>query len=68
MALEYQHGTQADYYKGARRGINSDFGSYQFITLDDIVTQFQIAYVGTDKIIQKVKRQDIVFHAQRAIQ
>ena len=68
MALEYQHGTQADYYKSARRGSNSEFGSYQFITLDDIVTQFQIAYVGMDKIIHKVKRQDIVFHAQRAIQ
>ena len=55
-------GTQRDYYQG------NDFGNYQFISLDDIITQFQIAYVGENKIIPKVKRADIAFHAQRAIQ
>ena len=50
------------YYQG------NDFGNYQFTSLDDIITQFQIAYVGEDKIISKVKRSDIAFHAQRALQ
>ena len=50
------------YYQG------SDFGNYQFTSLDDVITQFQIAYVGEDKIISKVKRADIAFHAQRALQ
>ena len=50
------------YYQG------SDYGNYQFISLDDIITQFQIAYVGEDKIISKIKRADIAFHAQRALQ
>ena len=51
-----------DYYE------SGDLGYYQFITLDDIITHFEIAYVGENKIIPKVKRADIAFHAQRAIQ
>jgi hypothetical protein len=43
-------------------------GDYQFTSLDDIITQFEIAYVGENKIISKVKRADIAFHAQRALQ
>ena len=54
--------TQAMYYEG------NDYGSYQFTSLHDIITQFQIAYVGEDKIISKIKRVDIAFHAQRALQ
>ena len=60
MALLNQ--TQQDYYDG------NDFGGYQFISLNDIITNFTIAYVGEHKIIQKAKRTDIAFHAQRAIQ
>jgi len=55
-------GTQAEYYKG------NDNGNYQFTSLDDVITQFEIAYVGENKIIPKIKRADIAFHAQRALQ
>ena len=55
-------GKQKDYYQG------SNLGNYQFISLDDIITQFQIAYVGEGKIIPKIKRTDVAFHAQRALQ
>ena len=54
--------TQNTYYNG------NDFGGYQFISLDDIITQFEIAYVGENKIIPKIKRADIAFHAMRALQ
>ena len=54
--------TQQDYYDG------NDFGGYQFVSLDNIITNFTIAYVGENKIIPKIKRTDIAFHAQRAIQ
>ena len=53
--------TQQDYYD---RG---DFGNYQFTSLDDIINQFMVAYVGEDKIISKIKRVDVAFHAQRAL-
>ena len=52
-------GTNREYYQG------NDYGNYQFISLDDIITQFTIAYVGEDKIISKVRRADISFHATR---
>jgi|9_EtaG_2_1085328.scaffolds.fasta_scaffold13778_2 hypothetical protein len=54
--------TQQNYYDG------NDFGGYQFVSLDDIITNFTIAYVGENKIIPKIKRTDIAFHAQRAMQ
>ena len=50
------------YYTGG------DFGGYQFTSLEHIINQFIIAYVGEDKIIPKVKRTDVAFHAQRALQ
>tara|TARA_R110002012_G_scaffold101442_1_gene240555 strand:- start:1004 stop:2461 length:1458 start_codon:yes stop_codon:yes gene_type:complete len=53
--------SQDEYYQG------SNFGNYQFVSLDDIITQFQIMYIGEDKLIPKAKRADISFHAQRAL-
>ena len=46
---------------------SGNFGTYQFTTLDDIINYFIVAYVGEDKIISKVKRTDVAFHAQRAL-
>ena len=55
-------GTEQSYYEG------SDQGSYQFVSLNDIITNFVIIYVGEDKAISKAKRLDVAFHAQRALQ
>ena len=54
--------TPQNYYDG------NDFGNYQFSSLNSIVNQFMIAYVGEDKLISKVKRVDVSFHAKRALQ
>ena len=54
-------GTDQSYYEG------SDHCNYQFISLDDVINQFIIAYVGEDKLISKIKKQDVAFHAQRAL-
>jgi len=54
--------TQQEYYNG------NDHGNYQFTSLNDIINQFMIIYVGEDKIISKIKRTDVAFHAQRAMQ
>ena len=53
--------TQRSYYQGNNQG------NYQFTSLEDIINQFIIAYVGEEKIISKVKRTDVAFHAQRAL-
>ena len=54
--------TQQDYYEG------NNYGNYQFTSLEDIINQFIVAYVGEEKIINKVSRTDVAFHAQRAMQ
>ena len=46
---------------------SNDFGGYQFVSLQDIINQFMLVYVGEDKIISKAKRTDVAFHAQRAL-
>ena len=43
-------------------------GGYQHVTLADIVNNFMVSYVGEEKIIAKVKRNNVLFFAQRAIQ
>jgi hypothetical protein len=54
-------GTQQNYYEG------ENYGSYQFVSLKDIINQFMIAYVGEEKVISKARRTDVVFHAKRAL-
>ena len=56
--------TQNAYYGGD----SGYFGDYQFVTLDNIISAFMIAYVGEGKLISKVNRTDVQFHAMRAIQ
>ena len=46
---------------------SSNHGGYQFTSLNDIINQFMIVYVGEDKVIPKAKRTDVAFHAQRAL-
>ena len=40
------------------------YGGYQFISIDDIINNFIIAYVGEDKIISKIKRSDVHYSTQ----
>ena len=52
---------------GVQRSGNANYGNYQFISLEDIINSFIVAYVGESKIISKASRTDIAFHAQRAL-
>jgi len=47
---------------------HNNYGSYEYISLVDVINNFIVAYVGTDKLIPRVKRQDVVFHAKRGLQ
>ena len=53
--------TQAQYEAGT-------LGGYQFTSLEHIINQFIISYVGEEKIIERANRVDVAFHAQRALQ
>jgi|TARA_R110000803_G_scaffold113846_2_gene182275 hypothetical protein len=61
--------TDYQYYEnGGLNPENENWGSYQYISLNDIVNNFMVMYVGNDKLINNVERYNIIFHAKRAIQ
>ena len=69
MGLLTQNNEQ--YYLGADGKWNSwdeNYGDYQFTTIKDVINNFIISYVGEGKIISKIKRTDVLFHAMRGIQ
>ena len=45
-----------------------NYGSYAYTSLNDIINNFMVAYVGKDKLIPSVKRTDVIFHAKRSLQ
>lgn len=47
---------------------DENWGSYQYVSLEDIVNNFMLMYVGNDKLINNVQRYNVLFHAKRAIQ
>jgi hypothetical protein len=45
-----------------------NYGGYAYVSLNDVVNNFIVAYVGEDKLIPRVKKSDIIFHAKRGLQ
>jgi len=48
--------------------IDNNYGSYEYIKLNDIINNFMVAYIGAGKLIPSAKRTDIMFHAKRGLQ
>ncbi len=48
--------------------VEDNYGSYSYITLDDVINNFEVAYVGAGKLVSSVKRTDLIFHAKRGLQ
>lgn len=44
------------------------FGDYRYVKLEDIVNNFMYGYTGEGKVLNKVRRSDIIFQAKRGIQ
>jgi hypothetical protein len=57
--------TQNAYYNSSN---SANYGDYQFTTLENIINAFMFVYVGENKIISKISRTDVQFHAMRAVQ
>ena len=49
--------SQNAYYTG------SEFGTYQFTSMDNIISAFMVTHVGESKILSKVDRSEVQFHA-----
>ena len=48
--------------------VENNYGGYEYVTLNDIINNFLVAYVGAGKLISDVKRTDVIFHAKRGLQ
>lgn len=48
--------------------MEANYGSYEYISMADVINNFLVAYVGSDKLIPHVKRTDVMFHAKRGLQ
>ena len=51
-----------------QESIWDNYKNYQYSTLSDIVANFMMSYVGTDRIIKRARRSEIIFHAKRGLQ
>ncbi|MAO19536.1 MAG: hypothetical protein CMJ25_02190 [Phycisphaerae bacterium] len=47
---------------------NLNWGSYQYVSLKDVVNNFQLMYAGDDKLVSNATRYNMLFHAKRGIQ
>jgi len=49
-------------------GSLNKFGDYRYISLNDAINNYMVAFVGDGKLIPSVKKSDVLFHAKRGIQ
>jgi hypothetical protein len=61
--------SQYQYYENAGNApTNANWGSYQYVSLEDIVNNFQLMYSGNHSLVNNEERYKILFHAKRGIQ
>lgn len=61
--------SQYQYYENAGASPeNANWGSYQYVSLYDIVNNFMLMYNGNHSLVNNEERFKVLFHAKRAIQ
>jgi len=61
--------TDYQYYEnGGLNPEDANWGSYQYVSLEDIVNNFMLMYAGNHSLVNNEERFKILFHAKRAIQ
>lgn len=61
--------SQYQYYEnGGAAPEDANWGSYQYVSLYDIVNNFMLMYAGNHNLVNNEERFKVLFHAKRAIQ
>jgi hypothetical protein len=61
--------TDYQYYEnGQNIPTDANWGSYQYVSLEDIVNNFMLMYQGNNSLINNINRYQVLFHAKRGIQ
>lgn len=55
------------YTNGAVAPTNANWGEYQYVSLYDLVNDFMLTQVGPDKLVDNVKRHEVIYWAKDAI-
>ena len=48
--------------------LDKNFGSYQYVSLKNIVNNFMLMYQGNNELVRNINRYQVLFYAKRAIQ
>jgi len=48
--------------------VENNYGGYEYLSLGDVCDNFMVGYVGDGKILQSVKKSDVLFFAKRSLQ
>jgi len=60
--------TNYQYYEnGGNVPLDANHGSYQYLTLPDIINNYMLFYVGNDKIVDNVNKYTVRFHTKQII-
>jgi hypothetical protein len=61
--------SQYEYYENnGNQPENQNWGSYQYVSLYDVVNNFMLMYAGNGNIVNNEERYKVLFHAKRGIQ
>jgi len=61
--------TQYQYYEnGGNNPEDANWGSYQYISLYDIINNYMLMYSGNHSMVNNEERYKVLFHAKRGIQ
>jgi hypothetical protein len=61
--------SQYEYYtNNGNNPTDANWGSYQYVSLQDIVNNFLLMYSGNHSLVNNEERYKVLFHAKRAIQ
>ena len=61
--------SQYEYYdNNGNQPEDANWGSYQYISLQDIVNNYLLMYSGNHSLVNNEERYKIIFHAKRAVQ
>ena len=56
------------YENNGNSPVDKNWGSYQYTSLEDIVSNFMLMYQGNNEILNNIERYQVIFHAKRGIQ
>ena len=61
--------TDYQYYEnGGGNPENENWGSYQYVSLQEIVNNFMLIYQGNNELLNNINRYQVLFYAKRGIQ